>query len=582
MSSRSSQESPGFSAALLDFQHERDLAALEAILAHLTGRSADLLSFDEVSRSLRIEGGSEKGLQDIPIQSIVGSVGRYADFSRSFLPRRQGDGSRWARVKAILVDPGKGGLPPIEVYKIGEAYFVRDGHHRVSVARQLGFKYIQAYVTEIRTKVALTADVTPDELILKSEYADFLAQTHFDEIVPEVELRLTVPGMYRVLAEHIAVHRYFMGLDLKRDISYEEAVQHWYHEVYLPVVEAIRERGILRDFPGRSETDLYVWISRQRYALEQEMGWRIRPEVVASSFAYRQSPRLSRVFQRVKNRLLDILIPDELEDVPNPGQWYKEKAAAQNLFADILVPLSGQEESWSAMEQAVIFARREGAQLLGLQILKEDEDEKEDVIRIVQERFDRRCQEEGISGSLAREHGEVARKICERALLTDLVVLSLAHPPAAQIAARLESGFRTIVRRCAQPILAVPGKESAFERLLVAFDGSVKAKEALTIAGYLAGKYKASLSVLTVSEAGRTTNKTLRCARDYLDAQKIQAEYLEKTGPVSETILRTVEEGAYDAILMGGYGFSPMMELMLGSSLDQVLRESRVPILICQ
>jgi hypothetical protein len=144
-----------------------------------------------------------------------------------------------------------GGLPPIEVYQIGEAYFVRDGNHRVSVARELDAPTIQAYVTEVRTKVPLSPDDQPDDLILKAEYADFLEQTQLDKLRPGANLSLTVPGRYRTLQEHIAVHRYYMGLDQEREIPYEEAVTHWYDEVYLPVVQVIQERGILRDFPER-------------------------------------------------------------------------------------------------------------------------------------------------------------------------------------------------------------------------------------------------------------------------------------------------------------------------------------------
>ena len=150
------------------------------------------------------------------------------------------------------------GLPPIEVYNIGDAYFVKDGNHRVSVARQLGNETIQAYVTEVRTRVPMTADLTPDDLILKAEYADFLEQTHLDELRPDADLNVTIPGQYPKLLEHIAVHQYYRGLDLDREVSYLEAVAHWYDTVYLPIIELISERGIMRSFPDRTETDLYL------------------------------------------------------------------------------------------------------------------------------------------------------------------------------------------------------------------------------------------------------------------------------------------------------------------------------------
>src|SRR3990170_6985301 len=136
---------PDYATAVRDFQRARQQAALEAIMARLTGRSVDLLPYDEVRQKLRAREAGLRELKDIPIEAIVGSVGRYLDFTRSFLPKHDSDGDRWTRVY-VAVD-GQSGLPPIEVYQLSEAYFVRDGHHRVSVARQLGAEHVQAYVT---------------------------------------------------------------------------------------------------------------------------------------------------------------------------------------------------------------------------------------------------------------------------------------------------------------------------------------------------------------------------------------------------------------------------------------------------
>ena len=126
------------------------------------------------------------------------------------------------------------GLEPIEVYKVGEVYFVLDGNHRVSIARQEGFEFIEAHVIEIRTEIPITPDLQPDDLIIKSEYAEFLEKTGIRDLFPNVDLSVTVPGQYEKLLEHIEVHRYFMGLDFQREIPYQEAVAHWYETVYTP------------------------------------------------------------------------------------------------------------------------------------------------------------------------------------------------------------------------------------------------------------------------------------------------------------------------------------------------------------
>jgi nucleotide-binding universal stress UspA family protein len=478
-----------------------------------------------------------------------------------------------------------GGLPPIEVYQIGEVYFVLDGNHRVSVARQVGATHIEAYVAEVRTKVPLSPEVQPDDLILKAEYADFLERTRLDELRPEADLSVTVPGQYRALEEHIQVHRYFMGLEQEREIPYEEAVSHWYDEVYLPVVQVIRERGLLRDFPGRTETDLYLWVSEHRAALEKELGWEIKPEAAVADLAAQFSPRPQRVVARLGEKILDAVTPDEFESGPPPGQWREEELEAceyDRLFADILVPVSGEESSWNALEQALEVARREGARLYGLHIVPSEAERETEEAQAVQAEFNQRCEAAGIPGELAIEVGGMARKINERARWTDLVIVNLAHPPATQPVARLSSGFRTLIRRCARPVLAVPRASSHLDRALLAYDGSPKANEALFVATYLSCRWNITLVVVTVIETGRTTSETLARAQGYLETHGVEATFVKESGPVAEAILKRAEEHESDLIIMGGYGLSPVLEVVLGSAVDQVLRTSRQPMLICR
>ena len=576
------QRPRSFLMAVQDFHRARRKAALQEIMARLTGKSADLLSFEDVRQKLKAKSTTARKLKDIPLDAIVGSVGRYADFTRSFLPRRDSDQERWAKVEVAAT--GLVGLPPIATYQIGEAYFVLDGNHRVSVARELGATHIQAYVTEVRTKVPLSPDVQPDDLILKAEYADFLERTHLDELRPEGDLSVTVSGQYRVLEEHIEVHRYFMGLEQGREIPYEEAVGHWYDEVYLPVVRVIRERGILRDFPGRTETDLYLWVSEHRAALEKELGWEIEPGAAAADFA-QFSPKLQRIIARVGEKVLDAVTPDGLKAGPPPGQWRGEELEAceyDRLFADILVPVSGEEIGWNALEQALEVARCEGARLRGLHVVTSEAQRESAEALAVQAEFNRRCQVAGIPGELVIEVGGMARKICERARWTDLAVVNLAHPPAPQPIARLSSGFRTLIRRCARPVLAVPRASSHLDHVLLAYDGSPKADEALFIATYLSCRWHITLVVVTVIEPGRTTSETLARAQRYLKTHGVGATFVKEGGPVAEAILKTAKERESNLIIMGGYGLSPVLEVVLGSTVDQVLRTSRQPMLICR
>jgi len=581
----------GLHAALEDFWRLRRQAAVERVVAQLTGKSVELLTYEDVVQKLRITGRAAAQLEDIPLAAIVGSVGRYTDFSRSFLPLQNEDQERWARVKVAVSDLV--GLPPIEVYKIGGAYFVLDGNHRVSVARELGATHIQAYITEVRTRVPLSPDDQPDDLIIKAEYAAFLEQTNLDELRPEANLLVTIPGQYRAFTEHIEVHHYFMGLDFQRSFTYPEAVAHWYDEVYMPVVQVIREQGLLHEFPGRTEADLYLWLAEHRAALQQQLGLAVETSAAATDLAAQFSPRPNRVVARLGGKIgqiVDALTPDELDPGPLPGQWRRNRATlhrADRLFADILVPVSGEESGWRALESALVVARRENSQLFGLHVVSPLTDtvraqQNGEAAKAVQTRFEARCAEAGVSGRLTIVTGEVSRTICERSRWVDLIVVNLAFPPQAGALARLGSGFRTLIRRCPRPVLAVTGNNFALSRPLLAYDGSPKAQEALYVATYIAAAWGVPLTVLTVTEHGRATTATLARGQEYLASHGVQAECLTETGPVAETLLQVAAARQTDLIIMGGYGYTPVLEVVLGSTVDHVLRAGLCPVLMCR
>jgi hypothetical protein len=237
------------------------------------------------------------GTRMVPLDQIVGSVGRYRDFTRSFLPRAGISPERWARIDAIM--HSLEGYLPIELYKIGEVYFVRDGNHRVSVARANGLTHIEAYVTEIETDVDLTLDdFERDQWIIKIERAEFLKRTQLDELRPDNHVVLTEPGRYRILLRHIIVHQYFRNLDLERAgseqrLEWPAAVMSWYDNVYLPVVEAIRQHDLLADFPNRTEADLYLWIAFHREDLARRFELApLSPDAAVRTFASVHSDKL--------------------------------------------------------------------------------------------------------------------------------------------------------------------------------------------------------------------------------------------------------------------------------------------------
>lgn len=263
-----------------NFARARVGAFWEEIRALLTGKSIDLLRFEEVKHALRLRDERYLGLQEIPLDKIVGSVGRYRDFTRSFLPRTNAIRSRWQKLDAMARGPQ--GFPPIEVYKVGEVYFVSDGNHRVSVAHQLGTPTIEAYVTELLTAVQIDETTTPDDLAKKQGLAEFLQKTDLNHLRPDSNIDLTEPGRYRQFLEHIDVHRYFLGLNQDRPVTYPEAVTSWYDNVYMPMVNLIRKYEILDHFPGRTEADLYAWLIKHQEALRLAYGgeWRTPEETI--------------------------------------------------------------------------------------------------------------------------------------------------------------------------------------------------------------------------------------------------------------------------------------------------------------
>jgi len=266
-----------------DFTVARTKALFRDILSVLTGSPNRLLDFNLVSQKLRIGGPIYRGMQTVPLAQIIGSVQRYQDFDRAFLPAQTHTADRWTRVNRAWYEDVS--LPPVLLYKVDEVYFVVDGHHRVSVARDQGAEFIDAEVRECKVKVPVTPDLHPDDLEILGAKAEFLERTNLDQIRPDAKIDVTVLGGYDRMLEHIAVHRYFMGLDFKRDIPEPESVGHWYDTVYLPVIEVVHASNLLRAFPGRTEADFYLWVMDHRhYLVEHGKADLVKPGQAASEF----------------------------------------------------------------------------------------------------------------------------------------------------------------------------------------------------------------------------------------------------------------------------------------------------------
>lgn len=547
---------PNYHIAVQDFQSAHLRGKLQGVLARLTGRSNELFSYEEIARTLKLQGRSDKGIQMIRVDAIIGSVGRYTDFTRTFLPRRADDQQRWAKVKAVAMNPLGEGLQPIEVYKVSEVYFVLDGNHRVSIARQEGWKTIEAHVIEIKSDVPLTPDIQPEELIVKAEYANFLEQTKLGRAVENVDLKLTIAGGYQKLLDEICE----LGCEPDKEGSLEDSALRWYHEIYLPFAEAVQERGMMRWFPNRTITDLYVWTTEHREELERELGWDIRPEAAAEVAVQRRNRRATAEETKI-------------------GSWRKARLLnryTEHLFRDVLVPVGRDPEGWDALEQAIQIAQRETANILALHTVEAREAD----VSALRTKFEQICAGQGVKGRLAIEVGEPTQKILERAALTDLVVLKVSYPPSTGIRV-LGSHIRTLIARSSRPILAIHEKPSDFRHAVVAFDGGPKAKEALFVAAYLAEQWHTQLTILTGTEDKEQDEAARKFAQNYLEFNELEAQYIDRkySGPALKAV---AEELGADLVLMGGYSGSILKEMTSGSSVNFMLRESELPILICR
>jgi hypothetical protein len=262
--------SPAVDRSGYDFRRARLFSFYNQLRGALSGQRRRLLAFDEVREKLHLGGPVYGGLQSVPLDQIIGSVNRYRDFDSVFLPTQSHTEDRWRRINRAWYDDVD--LPPVMLYQVGEVYFVVDGNHRVSVARDRGQVYIDAEVRQVESRVPVTADIQPDDLELLGERVEFLERTQFDRYYPGAVLEPTILGGYDRLVEHIAVHRYFMGIDQGRPISEEEAVRHWYETLYFPVVEVVNHAEILDELPGRTATDFYLWTMDHLHFLNSQDG----------------------------------------------------------------------------------------------------------------------------------------------------------------------------------------------------------------------------------------------------------------------------------------------------------------------
>lgn len=282
-----------------DFDRARLRAFMHDLLALIQRRPNDLISYHELRSRFKPESESYRGLQTVPIEKIVGSLDRYRDFDRAFLPRQRHSARRWQNLDRLYYQDVP--WPPIQLYKVGDIYFVKDGNHRVSVAREKGVQFIDAEVIEAHIRVPLYASMSPEELLLQAEYAEFLRRTNLDRLRPHHDIRPTSLGRYDVIWNHILHHQHWLSELRGEPVSTEEAVVDWYDHLYLPIVETARERGVVDQFPDHTEADIYLWVMAHRDELAQREGHEVDPVESAVHYAEEVATRHDRIANLRKN-----------------------------------------------------------------------------------------------------------------------------------------------------------------------------------------------------------------------------------------------------------------------------------------
>lgn len=288
----------------MDFSKARLREAFSTMASFMSPGRRRLLALDEVRSILKIRGEEYRGVLSVPVDMIIGSEGRYRDFARGFLPRHGYLRDRWVRVDSAHYHDVI--LPPVRLYELGGAYFVRDGNHRVSVARMQGVLEIDAEVVSLSSAIRIDKSMGMDDIrkaLIDYEKKEFYAQTLFGQVTEDPDLDFTTPGAYDQVVEHILVHKYYMNQGSDREIDFVNAIDSWYRSVYAPIADTIRRERLTDRFPGRTVSDLYLYIVKHWDALKKRYGIHYPASEAARDFATKYGTTFTKSMRTLIARL---------------------------------------------------------------------------------------------------------------------------------------------------------------------------------------------------------------------------------------------------------------------------------------
>jgi len=411
-------------------------------------------------------------------------------------------------------------------------------------------------------------------LILKTAYVNFLEDTQIDHFLPGVDFSLHLVENYPLLKEHITVHQYYMGIENKRPVSFEEAALHWFDTIYSPVITIIESSGLHHAFRDLTLTDLYLWLLDQQNTLQEDLGIDVRPENVLDYAADKEGIQPGSGWSTAEEQILQVLL--RTEDQPqNPYQ--------DCLFQHVTVALSDEDPDWIALEQAIMVNRCPGGAIRGVHVASAAKQEPDKEVDACQQRFDRRLAEVGMNGKFFLRQGEPASALLEFSLLSDLLVLKLSHPPATSLVERISHGIITILQQSRRPVLFVKETPLQVSSILLPFDGGQRSKEALFIAAYYAARYGSQLNLLMVTRGSEKDEVNRYYAQTYLEKLGVKAEFYQGDAEsFTKDVVSLAETLRVSTLILGGYENTSILDRVFSQSIDEILSQVTIPVMICQ
>lgn len=295
-----------------DFAKARNKALFNEVQHFLNPEEATLISFSDIKKMLKPQNETYLGMKTVPLDRIVGSEARYQDFDNRFFPKKMHLKTRWEHIDMAHIKDIN--LPPITLYELGGVYFVRDGNHRVSVAKAKGVEFIDAEVVSLQSEIKLNPKDSLQKMtrqVINYEKRVFYSETGFGDITDFWGLDFSVPGQYDVIYNHILTHKYYINMNKSEEIPMDKAILSWFTTVYLPVIKVIDRHNVMRYFKGRTKSDMYVYIIKYWDEIKTKFGNGYSLDEVATSFKTKYGTPLIR---RILNKIQKLILKKEIKN----------------------------------------------------------------------------------------------------------------------------------------------------------------------------------------------------------------------------------------------------------------------------